>query len=76
MLYRISHRKNSLVDALAKLAKALGCFDEDSILIEVHGWKVLFPIEFKYINKNYQAKVKVILAVDDELLEWRKAFIE
>ncbi|XP_020693052.2 uncharacterized protein LOC110107202 [Dendrobium catenatum] len=75
-LYRIPRGKNSTADALAKLAKALAFPEEDSIPIEVQGRQVLSPIDLEHISRECSTEVKIVSAVNDEGLDWRKPFIE
>ncbi|XP_028548535.1 uncharacterized protein LOC114579037, partial [Dendrobium catenatum] len=67
---------NSMADALAKLAKELACIEEESISIEVQGRKILSPIDLEYINKIFPSKGEIVLAVNDETVDWRKPFID
>ncbi|PKU82262.1 hypothetical protein MA16_Dca017484 [Dendrobium catenatum] len=75
-LYRIPRGRNSMADALAKLAKELACIEEEPISIEVQGRKILSPIDLEYINKIFPSKGEIVLAIDDETVDWRKPFID
>lgn len=65
-----------MADALAKLAKELACIEEESISIEVQGRKILSPIDLEYINKKFPSEGEIVLAVDDETVDWRQPFID